>query len=177
MSSPQTQEFKELMKKEKKLTRILKAKNKAWEEYIQNPHYCENCKKVIPIPFGKKLSTIKHIKCCSKSCAMELRWQKGTVNIGEERSYEKKKGEMTANEIRIFAKLFFKKLKIDRCQNCLYHKHIEVCHIKPVRDFPPETLLSEINRAENLIGLCPNCHWEFDHGHLSLEEIQTKINQ
>jgi predicted HNH restriction endonuclease len=24
-------------------------------------------------------------------------------------------------------------------------------------------MISEINKPENLIILCPNCHWEFDH--------------
>lgn len=42
-------------------------------------------------------------------------------------------------------------------------KHIEVCHIRPIADYPPDTLLSVINDTSNLIGLCPNCHWEFDH--------------
>jgi predicted HNH restriction endonuclease len=25
-----------------------------------------------------------------------------------------------------------------------------------------------VNALDNLVGLCPNCHWEFDHGLLQL---------
>jgi predicted restriction endonuclease len=25
-----------------------------------------------------------------------------------------------------------------------------------------------VNSLDNLLGLCPNCHWEFDHGLLRL---------
>lgn len=51
-----------------------------------------------------------------------------------------------------------------RCVNCGYDKHVEVCHIKPIRDFSLSTKLSEINNPDNLLLLCPNCHWEFDAG-------------
>lgn len=46
---------------------------------------------------------------------------------------------------------------------CGYKKHIQVCHIKAVSDFSDETLIGEINNLKNLVGLCPNHHWEFDH--------------
>lgn len=29
--------------------------------------------------------------------------------------------------------------------------------------FSMDSLISEINSLENLIYLCPNCHWEFDN--------------
>lgn len=50
------------------------------------------------------------------------------------------------------------------CQKCGYDKHTEVCHLKPIRDFELTALVSEINSPDNLIRLCPNCHWELDHG-------------
>ena len=40
---------------------------------------------------------------------------------------------------------------------------IEVCHIKPIRQFSEDTLLSVINDKTNLLLLCPNCHWEYDN--------------
>jgi RNA polymerase-binding transcription factor DksA len=49
------------------------------------------------------------------------------------------------------------------CEVCSYSRHAEVCHKKPVKDFPPETKLTKINAANNLVALCPNHHWEFDH--------------
>ncbi len=49
------------------------------------------------------------------------------------------------------------------CEKCKYSYHIEVCHIKSISSFSKETLVSVINDPSNLIGLCPNCHWEMDH--------------
>jgi hypothetical protein len=55
------------------------------------------------------------------------------------------------------------------CRLCGYDRHFEVCHIRPIQDFPKESLLSEVNSLSNLIPLCPNCHWEFDHGLISID--------
>ena len=54
------------------------------------------------------------------------------------------------------------------CHVCGYDKHIEACHKKSISSFPPETLISEINSPENIIPLCRNCHWEYDHGIIDL---------
>jgi len=51
-----------------------------------------------------------------------------------------------------------------RCVRCGYDKHIEVCHRKPVSSFDLDTPISVVNALDNLLGLCPNCHWELDHG-------------
>lgn len=58
------------------------------------------------------------------------------------------------------------------CSNCGYSKHIQLCHIKPIKDFSDDTLLKDVNSPDNIIQLCPNCHWEFDHGLLNLKEIE-----
>jgi 5-methylcytosine-specific restriction endonuclease McrA len=55
------------------------------------------------------------------------------------------------------------------CQRCGYDKYYEVCHIHAISEFPDEALVREVNDIDNLIGLCPNCHWEFDHGLLGFE--------
>jgi len=60
----------------------------------------------------------------------------------------------------------------DECSYCGYNKHVHVCHIKDVKDFPDDVLYREVvNSIDNLIKLCPNHHWEFDNFQLSLEEI------
>lgn len=43
-----------------------------------------------------------------------------------------------------------------------------MAHIKAVSEFSDDTLISEINDINNLVGLCPNHHWEYDHGLLNL---------
>lgn len=60
-------------------------------------------------------------------------------------------------------------LKHTKCANCSYDKHTEVCHIKAISSFPKDTLISVINSPDNLIRLCPNCHWEYDRGLLKLQ--------
>ena len=65
--------------------------------------------------------------------------------------------------VRSRARSILKQLGIVSCQNCGYDKHIEACHIRAVSSFSPDTKLSEINHPDNLRGLCPNCHWEFDN--------------
>ena len=54
------------------------------------------------------------------------------------------------------------------CAACGYAKHFEVCHIRAMNEFTDSTLVSVVNSTENLIALCPNHHWEFDHGFLDL---------
>ena len=49
------------------------------------------------------------------------------------------------------------------CGMCGYSNHVQVCHVKPVHEFEDDVPLSEINALHNLMLLCPNCHWEFDH--------------
>lgn len=55
-----------------------------------------------------------------------------------------------------------------RCEVWGYERHVNVAHRKPVSAFRAEATLAEINRIGNLVALCPNHHWELDHGLLSL---------
>lgn len=55
-----------------------------------------------------------------------------------------------------------------KCAICGYTKHVEIAHIKAVSDFDDDALVSEINNSNNLIGLCPNHHWEYDNGLLKI---------
>lgn len=50
------------------------------------------------------------------------------------------------------------------CARCGYDVHVEVCHIRAMKDFPRDALVAEVNAQDNLVALCPNHHWEFDHG-------------
>lgn len=54
------------------------------------------------------------------------------------------------------------------CPYCDYRNHVQLCHIKDIGDFPNDSTLNEINDPTNLIYLCPNHHWDLDHGHLFL---------
>jgi hypothetical protein len=56
------------------------------------------------------------------------------------------------------------------CHNCGYSKHVELCHIKPISSFHEDTLIGVVNAEENIVQLCPNCHWEFDNGRLEIKK-------
>lgn len=53
------------------------------------------------------------------------------------------------------------------CIICGYDNHYEVCHKRPIQDFPNNTPIAQINEIDNLVALCPNHHWEFDNGLLT----------
>lgn len=49
------------------------------------------------------------------------------------------------------------------CEMCGYSKHFQAAHIRGRASFPDSAKISEVNALDNLMALCPNCHWEFDH--------------
>ena len=75
------------------------------------------------------------------------------------------KGGNTYRKIRHHARTSAKNhgLLKKPCDKCGYDKHVEICHIKSIKSFPDTSLLYEINHIDNLVQLCPNCHWEFDY--------------
>lgn len=75
--------------------------------------------------------------------------------------------------IRGLARIKFKDLLKLPCANCGYDKHVELCHIIPLRAFPESAKIKEVNSYENLIQLCPNCHWEFDNIGLIVNNIKA----
>lgn len=77
----------------------------------------------------------------------------------------KTKAESNHREIRAHARQLLPP-RGGRCVVCSYDKFVEICHIRPVADFPDSATLFEINAPDNLIRLCPNHHWELDHGDL-----------
>lgn len=65
--------------------------------------------------------------------------------------------------IRDNARSVAKKVHKYSCIKCGYSKHIEIAHIKSIASFPLDTLISTVNHPDNLVPLCPNCHWEYDN--------------
>lgn len=77
---------------------------------------------------------------------------------------------------RLARKIYENSDKPKRCQNCGYDKHYQVCHIKSVAELDDHAVIFEVNNIDNLLALCPNCHWEFDHGQLTLDKILKNIS-
>ena len=69
-------------------------------------------------------------------------------------------------KIRGYARNWFKELTFLPCANtnCKYDKHVEICHIRRIADFPETATVGEINNRNNIIQFCRKCHWEFDNG-------------
>lgn len=77
-----------------------------------------------------------------------------------------------AAQIRSLARLAYRKSSRPKaCAVCGYALHYEVCHIKPINGFAPTDFVANVNTLDNLVALCPNHHWEFDHGHLTSDFI------
>ena len=157
-------------------------KERAMADYTTNPNICLCCGQIIQPMKGQKISVVRRKKFCNKACAASFnnsRREKKKVKpkISKEKFdiarltkgevFQKYKSWQSArSRIRLHACLVLGDKK--PCFNCSYNLHVEVCHIEPVKSFGLETLVSEINSIDNLVFLCPNCHWEFDSGFLKI---------
>ncbi len=65
--------------------------------------------------------------------------------------------------------IFYLSEKPKECFVCGYSKHIDVAHIRDVKDFEEYATIKEINSIDNLIALCKNHHWEFDNDIIDIE--------
>jgi len=65
--------------------------------------------------------------------------------------------------IRAHARRIYKTELKGKCEKCNYKKHVELCHIKSISSFDKKTTIVEVNKRDNVLFLCPNCHWEFDN--------------
>ena len=128
---------------------------------------CKNCNNSYIIT--EKQSKDK--ECCSLICSMEY-YNKNMLAT----NVIKRKGANSYDNIRKSARSYSKYKFKPICMNCGYDKHYEVCHIKDIKDFDHTiSTVYDINNENNLIHLCPNCHWEFDYGTLKLETIKQTV--
>lgn len=155
-------------------------------------HLCPNCGKETKNPkfcsktcaaqinnklFPKRKTNRKCIVCGDvvksyKRSRCEKHWEDYKANkfihrtIGEYRNLNSVRGRHASwvhAHVRQFARSWNKDLLKNPCAHCGYTKHVELCHIKPLSSFKDTALLGEVNGKDNVIQLCPNCHWEFDN--------------
>ncbi len=170
---------------------------KSCEKETKNPKFC--CKSCAA-KYNNKLSPKRKPEGACKLCFKQLSTQKTYcdicwIKIRENPDLYSTNGiklkpieDMKKNRLillRVHNKIrsnsrnqYFKYFPLISCEKCGYKKYIEVCHIKPVKDFKTDVSdekyksdYSKVNAITNLVGLCPNCHWEFDHGDWSIETI------
>ena len=114
-------------------------------------NFCDSCSTTLP-------TRNKYCKECRKPKDITLK----------EAIYQKHHKSSAYALVRARARAAAKKADWCSCKNCGYDKHVEIAHIKAISEFPDETLISEVNDLSNLVPLCPNCHWEYDRGRLTI---------
>ena len=165
-----------------------KSRKNAIENYYKNPKLCKECGLPIPIKDGQKCSEVRKKVFCDNSCSAthnnKLREKKQKTKV------EKEKKPIFNYLIGVRKKEFFEIKGIyykfravirkhahyiynqnngeKKCKICGYDKHIQVCHIKSVSSFNDDSFITDINSMENLVGLCPNHHWEYDNGYIKI---------
>ena len=147
-------------------------------------HFCsKSCaashnNKITKLKHGKNCSTkickncdIIHSRSsefCSQKCKTENFMKNKTIKESLTPGERQQKFSGIRGIARNYAKYLPNKTK---CQNCGYDKHVEIAHIKGISTFNEDDLLSNVNDENNLLALCPNCHWEFDNNILDLSSI------
>lgn len=131
-----------------------KYNNQLYPKRSSSKKYC-TCGKEI------RKRTVQCAECHNKQRANKVL----SYTVGElKRAYRENALEL-ASKVRGYSKYYY--LRSDKpkvCFNCGYSKHVEVCHIRAVSSFPDEATMAEVHHIDNLVALCPNCHWEFDNG-------------
>jgi hypothetical protein len=147
-------------------------------EYYKNPILCKYCGKIIV--FSKRKNLFCDHKCSASHNNIGIARNK-TVKIPkirrtlikdnskEEIFILSKNWQSARSTIRKEAVRIYKESdKECKCAICGYDTHIEIAHRKAVSDFESSAMLIEINHIDNLIALCPNHHWEYDHGVITI---------
>jgi len=123
---------------------------------------CLHCNKSMLVRLNKT-------KFCSVQCKHNQFRAGGLLSktLGEVKNLSKKQNAYIT--IRNHARNIIAQAKVQRkCINCSYEKHVEVAHIKGIGKFEDTDRIATINSLDNLVYLCPNCHWEFDKDRLEL---------
>lgn len=130
---------------------------------------CVECNNEFLLTKNKKNKGFHKRKYC-----VECTTNKGLRKFGARTKGEifssRKNWQSARSSIRSHANKVFK-LHSTRssCLECGYSLHIEVAHIKAVKSFNDQELISVINSIDNLIPLCLTHHWEYDNGYLLLK--------
>jgi predicted restriction endonuclease len=103
-------------------------------------------------------------RCASCYKYIKIDWQEITIAEIQARADYQRSAHIRSHARKTY-KLHNPK---PQCAICGYTNHVEVCHRRPINSFDTNTKVSVINNIDNLIGLCPNHHWEFDNNILKL---------
>lgn len=122
---------------------------------------CYRCDKPFKAENGHKSK-----KACPD--CYKLKEYMSLLTIKDIEDSERKQARDKYGRIRLHCRSIHKNLTVLPCAECGYKNHVELCHIKAIKDWPKDTTLAEVNSSKNVIQLCPNHHWELDAGILKL---------
>lgn len=132
--------------------------------FTNSSHPRRKCKKLC-IVCGFPVSSYRRNRCDEHwKEFVEGKYKNKTV--GEYRSMQSVAGKHPSwrhSHIRALARSWLRDMTLSPCSKCGYNKHVELAHIREISSFPDDAKLSEINSRDNVLPLCPNCHWEFDN--------------
>jgi hypothetical protein len=141
-------------------------------------YFCAKCKCKLVLKRNEKGNLI-YRKFCDECFRLDKFSQSPTLTEYQKSDYQnsfdnqtkgslfsrRKNWQSASSTLRKKARIIFENSELPKkCHFCGYDKHYEVSHKKSVSSFSDDTNVSEINHISNLIALCRNCHWEFDHG-------------
>lgn len=130
--------------------------NKAFPKRTKRDRHCNKCSKVIES--GRRCDDCRIIPV-------------ETLTVGQVKERYRSAGYGAWNHytlIRGRARTRMLASGKNSCFICGYDRHVEAAHVIAVASFDADTLVSYVNRDDNIIPLCPNHHWEYDHGMLTL---------
>lgn len=131
-----------------------------------NEYKCTICQKSISKSYRRT-----HCDECILLKKMETKFGKIIFELTRGEIVDNKGAMYGHNYIRAHARNIYKKSGLPYKCFCGYDKHVQICHMTAIKDFPMETTVAIINNINNLCPLCPNHHWEFDHGFLTIDQI------
>ncbi len=126
--------------------------NKKFPKRTKKKYFCVTC----------GIEVINRRKYCLKHNPQNVNWSKITIkDVTDTLGKNANRYRSIRNNSR---NIYLKSNKPKYCVSCGYDKHFDVCHIKDIKSFSKETPVSIVNALDNLLALCPNCHWEAHNG-------------
>jgi hypothetical protein len=131
---------------------------------VEQQNICVGCIKFCyPSPSAKTKGYEPMCRKCRQKKSLESFGEKTKAEmVSESTSYASKH---RYEKIRQYGKRLsdFYGWRKSCCQKCGYDKHTELCHLKSIESFDDDVKISTINSKDNIVYLCPNCHWELDN--------------
>ena len=177
-----TDDDKKRISESLKTSDVAKAKNakkrlESFESGLRLVKECKHCGE----PFEVWASSRRAIFCSTKCCKDYKKSKYGSCRLKIDDVGSESKGSLKAKTINwqqwrcVITDHAQKKMseKDDAysCRVCGYTTYNEICHLKSVADFDDSITLDVINNIDNLVYMCRNHHWEFDHGIITIEDL------